>query len=176
MPPAKPGDHPDFFRFPAPPGQSRESSIVLDAQGRFWHDGALVEHPGMARAFAGWIGRHPDNGRFILSNGFDWTYFSVRDVPYFVRSLRAVLGVPFAELSDGSEEPLDPGSLTTGADGGVYCRVKAGRFEAKFTPSAQIALGPWLFEGEAGAVELQLGERRFGVGLRSVQDSAIGSH
>src|SRR6187455_615956 len=103
MPPAKPGDHPDFFRFPAPPGQSRESSIVLDAQGRFWHDGALVEHPGMARAFAGWIGRHPDNGRFILSNDFDWTYFTVRDVPLFVRSVRAVGGAPSAELSDGSE-------------------------------------------------------------------------
>src|SRR5262249_32567480 len=30
----KPGDHPDFFRLPPPPGRSRESRIVLDDLGR----------------------------------------------------------------------------------------------------------------------------------------------
>ena len=39
----KPGDHPEFFRFPAPEGRSRESTILLDREGRFWHDGELVE-------------------------------------------------------------------------------------------------------------------------------------
>src|SRR5580704_9868593 len=84
----KPGDHPDFFRFPAPEGRSRESSIRLDANGHFWHDGAPVEHLGLADALHGWISRHPDDGRYILTNGYDWTYFSVDDAPYFVRALR----------------------------------------------------------------------------------------
>src|SRR5205809_4885030 len=79
----RPGDHPEFFRFPAPEGRSRESSIVLDREGRFHHNGALVEHPGMARAFASWIDLHPDDGRFILNNGYDWSYFRVEDVPFF---------------------------------------------------------------------------------------------
>jgi len=175
MPLAKPGDHPDFFRLPPPPGASRESSIVLDEQGRFWHDGALVEHPGMARAFAGWIRRHPDDGRFILSNGFDWTYFTVRAVPYFVRSVRAVDGAPVAELSDGSEEPLDPSTLEADASGAVYCRVKSGAFEAKFTPGAQTALAPWLVQSEAGAVEVAVRGTRFRVGERSHQASSRGS-
>ncbi len=47
-PDMKPGDHPEFFRFPAPEGRSRESTIRLDGRGRFWHDGALVEHAGLA--------------------------------------------------------------------------------------------------------------------------------
>lgn len=166
MPPAKPGDHPEFFRLPPPPGASRESSIVLDEQGRFWHDGARVEHPGMARAFASWIRRHPDDGRFILSNGFDWTYFTVRDVPYFVRNVRAVDGVPVAELSDGSEEPLDPSTLQVDAAGAVYCRVKSGRFSAKFTPGPQTALGPWLAEAASGAVEFVVQGHRYRVGER----------
>jgi len=166
MPFAKPGDHPEFFRLPPPPGTSRESSIVLDAQGRFWHDEALVEHPGMARAFASWIARHPDDGRFILTNGFDWTYFSVRDVPYFVRGIRDREGGPLLELFDGSEEPLDPATLQTDAAGACYCRVKAGRFEAKFTPGAQTALAPWLAEAESGAVELLVFGRRYAVGKR----------
>ena len=113
----RPGDHPEFFRFPAPEGRSRESSIVLDAQGRFPHAGELVEHPGMARAFASWIGRHPDDGRFILNNGYDWSYFQVEDVPFFVLGVReGASGLELA-LSDGSQSPLDPASLALGAQG-----------------------------------------------------------
>jgi hypothetical protein len=84
----RPGDHPEFFRFPAPEGRSRESTIRLDAEGRFFHDGAVVEHPGLAAAMHTWIALHPDDGRFILTNGYDWTYFTVDDAPYFVRALR----------------------------------------------------------------------------------------
>jgi len=45
----KPGDHPDFYRFAPPPGTSRESSIVLDREGRFWHEGERVEHPALEK-------------------------------------------------------------------------------------------------------------------------------
>ena len=69
----KPGDHPEFFRFPAPEGRSRESTIRLDAEGRFHHEGNVVEHPKLAEAFHTWIARHPDDGRYILTNGYDWT-------------------------------------------------------------------------------------------------------
>lgn len=171
----KPGDHPEFFRFPAPEGRSRESSIVLDRTGRFWHDGEPVEHANMARAFAKWIGVHPDDGRYILSNGFDWTYFTVVDVPYFVRGLSDVDGAPHIRLSDDSEEVLELDSLEVGADGAVYCRVKGGRFEAKFTPGAQTKLAPWLVESEGGIV-LEVNGRRFSLGVREPHDAPAGSH
>lgn len=163
----KPGDHPEFYRFPAPEGRSRESSIVLDAQGRFWHDGELVEHPGMARAFASWIARHPDDGRFILTNQFDWTYFTVEDVPFFVQSLRDADGVPLLVLSDGTEEPLAPDTLTSDARQALYCRVKQGQFEARFTPQAQTSLEPWLVERADGEVCVRVGGQDFAVGDRS---------
>lgn len=162
----KPGDHPEFFRFPAPAGRSRESSIVLDAEGRFWHDGELVVHRGMARAFASWIARHPDDGRFILTNQFDWTYFTVQDVPFFVRGLRDAAGLPLLVLSDGSEEPLAPDTLTADARDALYCRVKQGQFEARFTPEAQTLLAPWLAERADGVVCVRLGGSEFAPGKR----------
>ena len=67
-----PGDHPDFYRLAPPPGASRESTIVLDGEGRFWHDGEHVDHPALEQALRSWIGRHPDDGRLILTNGYDW--------------------------------------------------------------------------------------------------------
>ncbi|MBI3202970.1 MAG: DUF1285 domain-containing protein [Myxococcales bacterium] len=152
----KPGEHPEFFRWPAPEGRSRESTLRLDSEGRFWHDGVRVEHPGMQRAFASWIDRHPDDGRFILQNGYDWTYFDVEDVPFFVQKLRVTAEGASVVLSDASEEPLDPGTLSVGANDAVYLRVKGGRFEARFMPEAQTELAPLLVETDAGEPALRL--------------------
>lgn len=142
----RPGDHPEFFRFPAPEGRSRESSIRIDREGRFWHEGALVTHPGMQKAFARWIDLHPDDGRFILNNGYDWTYITVEDVPFLVRAARIEADGVRILLSDDQSEELDPQSLELGAQGALYVRVKLGRFGARFTPEAQTALGPLLTE------------------------------
>ena len=150
----KPSDHPEFFRLPPPEGRSRESTIVLDARGRFSHEGAPVEHAGMARAFASWIGRHPDDGRYILNNGWDWTYFRVEDVPFFVVSVRDDGGRPTLVLSDGTEEELDPASLRAGKGEALYASVKSGAFEARFSREGQLGLAPWLFEGPDGALGL----------------------
>jgi uncharacterized protein len=153
----KPGDHPEFFRFPAPEGRSRESTIRLDGEGRFHHDDAPVEHPKLAEAMHRWIARHPDDGRYILTNGYDWTYFTVDDVPFFVRSIRAAEGDAVLVLSDGSEEPLEPATVRQNDRGELYVRVKrdakGGPFAAKLTRFAQTQLGPFL-EEEDGSVVL----------------------
>lgn len=165
----KPGDHPEFFRLPPPPGRSRESSIRLDGAGKFWHDGELVAHPGMARAFASWIARHPDDGRFILSNGYDWSYFSVDDVPFFVQTLRIEDGAVTALLSDGSEEPLAADTLQVGAQDALYVRVKGGNFDARFTPGAQAALAPLLVESPSGEAILEIAGKQYGIRSRVLQ-------
>jgi len=146
----KPGDHPEFFRFPAPEGRSRESTIRLDGEGRFHHEGHVVEHPKLAEAFHTWIARHPDDGRYILTNGYDWTYFIVDDVPYFVRAVKDDGGDAILVLSDGTEEPLDPSTVRQKAGADLYLQVKreakGGPFDAKLTRFAQTQLGPFLRE------------------------------
>jgi hypothetical protein len=152
----KPGEHPEFFRFPAPEGRSRESTIRLDAEGQFFHDDAPVEHPKLAEALHTWIARHPDDGRYILTNGYDWTYFIVEDVPYFVRSLRDEGGDAILVLSDGTEEALDPSTVRPGKRGDLYLTVKkdakGGPFDAKLTRFAQTQLGPFLREEDGRVV------------------------
>jgi uncharacterized protein len=143
--PPKPGDHPDFFRLPPPPGRSRESSIVLSKEGRFFHEGAPVEHPGMQRAFAAWLTRHPDDGRYILSNGYDWSYITVEGPARFVHSVRNVSGRPLLVLLDGSELPLEPALLRVDSAGRLSVMLPGGE-PAAFTPAAQLQLSPWLFE------------------------------
>ncbi|MEZ4294811.1 MAG: hypothetical protein R3B70_07530 [Polyangiaceae bacterium] len=141
----KPGDHPDFFRFAPPPGASRESTIVLDRQGHFFHDGQRVDHPGLEKALRSWISIHPDDARPILTNGYDWCYFRPEATPMFVEAV-AVQGDGTATLKlfDGTEEPLTPESLSIDDDGVVHARVREGRMEARFLRHAQIGLAPLL--------------------------------
>ena len=155
----KPSDHPEFFRLPPPEGRSRESTIVLDGEGAFWHEGARVTHPGMARAFASWVGRHPDDGRFILNNGYDWTYFHVEDTPFFVE--RIFEDPREVELSDGTREPFEPERLGVGRAGALYLPVKAGKFRARFRREAQLSLVDRLEEGAGGTIFLKLGDLRW---------------
>ena len=162
----KPGDHPEFFRFPAPEGRSRESTIRLDREGRFFHDEAPVEHPKLAEALHGWIARHPDDGRFILTNGYDWTYFTVEDTPCFVAGVKGTPPeVPTLVLAGGNEEPLDPATLVVDAEGACFARVRGGRFEARFLRQAQSELGPWLADDEP--LRLTIGASVHRVGARS---------
>jgi hypothetical protein len=114
----------------------------------------------MARAFSSWIARHPDDGRYVLSNGYDWTYLKVEDTPYFVER---VLHGPEArslvlDLSDGSAEPLEPTRLALGRGGVLVVPVKGGAFAARFTRSAQLSLAPYLVEGEHGSICLKLAD------------------
>ena len=157
----RPGDHPEFFRLAAPEGASRESTIRLDADGRFWHDGERVEHPALEAALHRWIARHPDDGRFILTNGWDWTYFTVDDAPYTVRSLQVEPDRVVLRLSDGTDEPLDPTTARVGAHDALYVRVKGGAFDARFSRHAQGQLEPVLEAGPGGEPMLAVGGRRY---------------
>ncbi|HWL87267.1 MAG TPA: hypothetical protein VNO21_15785 [Polyangiaceae bacterium] len=166
----KPGDHPEFFRFPAPEGRSRESTIVLDAEGQFWHQGERVEHGKLAAAMHTWISRHPDNGRYILENGYDWTYFTVEGAPYFITSLAFAGDGILLVLSDGTEEPWDPRTTRIGERDALYAKVKkdarGGPFEARFSRHAQMALAEVLVD-QGGFPAVRLHGRTVPIGSAS---------
>ncbi|WP_394831976.1 DUF1285 domain-containing protein [Pendulispora rubella] len=163
----KPGDHPEFFRFPPPEGRSRESTIVLDAEGRFWHHGGLVEHGKLAAAMHTWISRHPEDGRYILENGYDWTYFTVEDAPYVATTLKIAGNDIVLTLSDGTEEDWDPATTRVGESGALYAKVKAGArggpFEARFSRHAQTALADVLVD-QGGSPAVKLRDRTVAIG------------
>jgi uncharacterized protein len=141
---------------------TRESSIKLDRDGFFWHEGIRVEHPGLARAMATWISRHPDNGRWVLENGYDWCYIAVEDVPLWVKSARFDNDAIVGTLSDGTEERIDINTMSVDTEGTLRCAVKPtarkGPYPAKLARHAQLALADRLREeGEKiflGTVEL----------------------
>ena len=136
---------------------TRESTIKLDREGHFWHDEVRVEHPGLARAMATWISRHPDNGRWVLENGYDWCYVVIEDVPLWVKSAKLEGDRLLGTLSDGTDESIDARTLSVDDEGTLRCEVKAaarkGPYPAKLARHAQLALADRLRE-EGDAIVL----------------------
>ncbi len=122
----------------------RRSGIRLDADGRFWHEGAEVTHAGLRAALWRWLDRNPD-GRWVLRlDERRFVYLDVDDAPFVVRSLRWRDGRAIARLSDDRELDLD---LSTAKLRGGTCYVTLPRgFEARFSTAAWNALGERMFE------------------------------
>lgn len=131
-------------------GFTRETTIRRDAQGRWFHEGQPLEHPGLTRAFDRWVERAPD-GRWCLKNEINWAYITLEGPPYFVRSLQiAEGGEVVLRLSNDGCEPLRPETLRVGEDGALYCDVGDGTLPARFDRHAASLLEPLIGEDEHG--------------------------
>ena len=132
----------------------RQLGLRLDRDARWWHEGQLVEHRGLALALSRWIDRLED-GRFIVRLDAErFAYVEVEDAPFVVTTVlleHEADGVHVSlQLSDGSLEELAYDTLGVGADNALYCEVKAGRFSARFSRSAYYLLGELIEEAEGG--------------------------
>lgn len=140
-------------------GLSRETTILRNAQGRWFHDGEALEHAALCRAFDRWIERAED-GRYCLKNDINWAYFTLEGPPFFVRSIS--LDTPFEVwllLSSDKREALRPETLRADLDGVLYCDVGDGSFVARFDRHAATQLAPLLHE-DADGVYIDIAGRR----------------
>ena len=128
------------------------SGLSVDAEGRFLHRGAPIEHARTLAVLWGSLSRR-DDGRFEVRVGRERAYVQVDETPWVVRGLAAAAtpdGAPVLLLTDGTQEPLDPATLRVGDDGVVRCAAKGGQ-QARFARAAQAALAPWLDEDPPGS-------------------------
>lgn len=139
-------------------GRTRETTIARDDQGRWFHDGELLEHANLVRSFEGWIER-ADDGRYCLKNEINWAYFTLSGPPYFVRSARVEDGQVQLVLSGGHQETLDVKTLRQGPDGALYCNVRGGGLVARFDRHVQAGLEQHVGE-DARGVYLVLGDTK----------------
>ena len=143
----------------------RQSGISVDREGQLWHEGEPVRHEGMRRAFFRWLDRlPPPDGRHILRlDDQRYVYLDVTDTPLVATSLRWSGDEAWLGLTDGSEERLDPGTLTADDQGVLRCSVRGGRLRARLTTSAAAVLSERIEEGAAGVV-LRVGGGEVGIG------------
>ena len=127
-----------------PNGWTRETTIRIDRDGRFWHDGEPFEHDRLAKTFAGWLDIDPESGRYVLRNAIHWVFVEADDTPLVVTSVRVDGDRVELALSDETTETLAVETLRIDEDDIPYADVRGGKFPARFSRAAAFALGEWL--------------------------------
>jgi hypothetical protein len=136
----------------------RRSGIRIDREGKFIHEGAEVTHEGFKRALFRWLDRLPaPDGRYVLRlDERRFAYLDVDDTPLVARAARSdPSGAIWLALSDGTEEQLDPRTLTVDAEGTLRASVRGGRLEARLASSALAALSDLLADTPDGQTTLR---------------------
>lgn len=141
-----------------------QSGLSIDLEGRLCHRGEPITHARTLEVLWNSLSRQAD-GRYLVRVGRESGYVDVPDSPYGVRGVTFEVGLPELHLTDSSVEPLDPATLWADGEGVLHCLVKGGRHRARFTRSAQVALGLRLEEDalSPAGFALRLGDRTFPV-------------
>lgn len=130
-----------------------ESSLRIDKEGRWFLGDEEVTHRKTYLFYCRNL-THDESGRIILRIGREQCPVEVEDVPFVVKTLEFLL----AEggelkaiglfLNDETREELHPETLRIGPDHVLYCRVRAGKFEARFSRGAYQLLFPYIRHDE----------------------------
>jgi hypothetical protein len=108
--------------------------LRIDRDGGWLHEDEEVSHEGILASLR--QGLQVDAAGHFLQIGAVRVPVEVEDAPFSVVRFEAD-GDGFALwLNDGSREALDPESLSLREGDVPYCRVKDGRFEARFSRAA----------------------------------------
>jgi hypothetical protein len=151
----------------------RRSGIRIDREGRLIHEGEEIAHVGLRQALWRWLDRlPPPESRYVLRlDERRYAYVEVDDTPLVARSARVDAGAGAAGervllgLSDGSEEALDPATLTVDDAGVLRCWARGGKLEARLSTSAAATVSE-LVTDDDGHMVLTVAGRNYTLGPR----------
>lgn len=145
--------------------------IRVDKEGRFWHLGAEMTHPGINRLLMEHV-QQDDKGRYVIELAGQRCEVEVEDT-FFV--IIRVDYVPDKEdaaekflltLNDETQEELEPATLKLGAENVLYARVKSGRFPARFLRKSYYQIAKHIVE-KAGRFVLPYRGREYPLEVHS---------
>jgi len=108
--------------------------LRIDREGGWFHEGDEVSHEGIVANLRD--GLQVDANGHFLQIGPVRVPVEVDDAPFSVVRFESEGDGWVLWLIDGSREVLDPGTLRLGQGDVPYCRVKGGRFAARFSRAA----------------------------------------
>jgi len=126
-----------------------ESPLRIDKEGRWFFRDEEITHRKTYLLYCRNLTRD-EFGRIILRIGGEQCPVEVEDAPFVVKTMEFVLkeGGELKAigliLNDETREPLQPETLRIGPDHVLYCRVRSGEFEARFSRGAYQLLFPFV--------------------------------
>ena len=129
--------------------------IRIDKDGLWYYNGAHMFRKEILCVFFQHL-KMDDCGKYLIEMGEERCYLHVEDTPFVVEAVymqkrqdgdRDQINIL---LSDDSCEKLDMHSLKAGKDNVLYCRVKEGKFTARFLRKSYYQLAEFIEQTENG--------------------------
>ena len=141
-------------------------TIRFGRDGEWYSDGERIANQRIADLFSRCV-RRSSQGGFMLQMGDERAPLEVEDTPFVVRQIEGDRERGFMlVLNDGTHEALDPAGLRSGPDNALYCRVKAGEYEARLLRPAYYALAQSVKVCTDGRFALNVGGRDYPIDAR----------
>ncbi|WP_144436886.1 DUF1285 domain-containing protein [Thermosulfidibacter takaii] len=140
----------------------RDPKIRVTADGRWFSEYGEVTHQGVKRYFQQILDKQDED--YFLSNGKQKVKIDVNGYVFWVEAIRerpwkGKLWI-WLVINDDTEEPLDPETLRILPDNSFECKIKGGKFPAKFTLSSYWQLVEHIEEKE-GKFYLKIGDHPY---------------
>ena len=129
-------------------------NIRIDKEGKWYHQGLPIINKNIYQHLNQCLVKDGE-GRYLLVMNGEKCYLEVEDTPFVVQAAR-IDRPPEGEpavcvtINDGTIETLDLSTLRIGKDNVLYCRVKGGLFDARFTRAGYYQLAQFIEHDEKG--------------------------
>jgi len=149
-------------------------NIWVDKDGIWYYCGAEMFRKDIVNLFYENL-RRDESGRYIIELANDRCFIEVEDTPYVVKAVykhnskeQQEKETIYVRLNNSDLDELDPTTLRVGEDNVLYCLVKNGMFDARFSRASYYQL--------ADLVEYDDGENSFYLSLNNQHYHIAGSH
>lgn len=129
--------------------------IKIDKEGVWYYKGAHMFRKEILHIFYEHL-QIDECGRYLIELGPERSYLDVEDTVFVVlavyKTKNSLTGREQIEivLNDDSSEILGMNTLSEGPDNVLYCRVKEGKFVARFSRKSYYQLAEFIEESESG--------------------------
>ncbi len=112
--------------------------IRIDGEGKWLHNGVLFTNERIIEFFNRSISVTRDGDWVVHYDDFVYPIV-VEDAPFFITGVRfegfGDFERAFITVRSLGEEELDPDTISVGKENSLYCRIRGGKYPAKFTRS-----------------------------------------
>ncbi len=129
--------------------------IYIDKEGSWFHNGAPIIHREILQLFYQHLGLD-QHGNYVIEFKNQVCRLDVEDTPFVVMRTDFVCGSNnegtdgfMLHLIDNTKEVLAPETLSIGPEHVLYCRVRGGRFSARFSRPGYYQLAQHIRQGSA---------------------------
>jgi uncharacterized protein len=157
-------------------GQILPCGIYVDEEGEWFHQGNRIIREDILELFYDGLSLSA-HGEYLIEWRGSRCLLEVADTPFVISRVDLTTGTAFRQrilltlrhLTNA--ETLEPETLQVGDQNVLYCRIRSGRYSARFSRPAYYQLAEWIQEDpDSKEFYIELNEKKYFIGCSQVKE------